>query len=57
MRPEELPSGLIYNIIYGQKYEHSNQKILLLRGISNGQEMEMTFRREGGEWKLKKLVE
>lgn len=57
VRPEELPSGLIYNIIYGQKYEHSNQKILLLRGISNGQEMEMTFRREGGEWKLKKLVE
>lgn len=57
VRPEELPAGLIYNIIYGQTYEHSNQKIFLLRGISNGQEMEMTFRREDGEWKLVKLVE
>ncbi len=55
--PGELPSGMIYNIIYGQTYEHGNQKIFLLRGISNGQEMELTFRRKDGEWKLVKLVE
>lgn len=55
--PGELPSGLIYNIIYGQKYKSSDRKIFLLRGISNGQEMEMTFRKIDDEWKLVKLVE
>ena len=57
MGPGELPRDMIYNIIYGQTYEHSNQKIFLLRGISNGQEMELTFRRKDGEWKLVKISE
>ncbi len=54
--PGELPSGLIYNIIYGQKYTANNRKIFLLRGISNGQELEMTFKKMGAEWKLVKMV-
>lgn len=53
----ELPSGLIYNIMYGQKYTQSNQKILVMRGIANGMEMELTFARKGGNWKLTKLSE
>ena len=53
----ELPSGFIYNIMYGQKYTQSNQKILVMRGIANGMEMELTFRRQGKEWKLTKLSE
>ena len=57
MGPGELPRDMIYNIIYGQTYEHSNQKIFLLRGISNGQEMELTFRRKDGEWKLVRISE
>ena len=57
MGPGELPRDMIYNIIYGQTYEHSNQRIFVLRGISNGQEMELTFRRSDGEWKLVKIVE
>lgn len=57
MGPGELPQDMIYNIIYGQTYEHSNQKIFLLRGISNGQEMELTFHRDDGEWKLVKISE
>ncbi|MBQ7441913.1 MAG: DUF4348 domain-containing protein, partial [Prevotella sp.] len=36
---------------------NSHQKIFMLRGISNGQEMEMTFKRVGDQWKLFKLVE
>lgn len=51
----ELPSGMIYNILYGQKYAESNHKIFVMRGISNGLEMEMTFRRQGGKWRLVKL--
>lgn len=53
----ELPSGFIYNIMYGQKYTQSNQKIFVMRGIANGMEMELTFRRHGKEWKLTKLSE
>ena len=31
----ELPSGAIYNIMYGQKYAEGNQKIFVMRGIAN----------------------
>lgn len=55
--PTDLPSGTIYNIIYGQKYVNSNYKVFLLRGIANGQELEMSFQRKGGAWKLIRLVE
>ena len=52
----ELPSSTIYNILYGQKYSESNQKIFVIRGIANGLETELTFRRKGGHWKLMKLI-
>lgn len=55
--PGELPSGTLYNVVYGENYTKGNQKILLLRGISNGQELEMTFKKTGNAWKLVKLVE
>ena len=51
----ELPRELIYNIIYGQKYTESNQKIFVIRGIANGLETELTFKRHGGKWMLTKL--
>lgn len=53
----ELPSGLIYNIIYGHKKVKGNKKIFMLRGISNGQEMQLTFNCIGGKWKLTELSE
>lgn len=53
----ELPSGLIYNIIYGHKRTGGNKKIFMLRGISNGQEMQLTFNRIGGKWMLTALSE
>ena len=55
-RPPVLPSEMIYNIIYGQTYEESTQKVFVIRGISNGLETEMTFRRKDGKWKLVKIV-
>ena len=51
----QLPRGLIYNIIYGQKYTESNQKIFVIRGIANGLETELTFKKRGERWKLTKL--
>jgi hypothetical protein len=54
-KPRLIPSGVIYNILYGQKYAESNRKIFLIRGIANGLEMEMIFRRTAGHWKLVKF--
>lgn len=55
--PTDMPRGIIYNIMYGEKSVASNEKIFCLRGIANGQEMEMTFKKIGGNWKLTKLVQ
>ena len=52
----ELPGSVIYHILYGQKYSESTQKIFVIRGIANGLETELTFRRKGGQWKLMKLI-
>ena len=52
----ELPKRMIYNIIYGQPRPGGNHKVFVLRGIANGLELEMTFRRKDGKWKLTKLT-
>lgn len=51
----QLPSGVIYNIIYGQKYKESNKKIFVKRGIANGLEIELTFKKVRDKWLLVKL--
>jgi len=51
-----LPGKMIYNIVYGQPRKEGNQKVFVLRGIANGMELEMTFRRKEGVWKLTKLT-
>ena len=53
----ELPHGIIYNIVYGEHHGHSHQKIFALRGIANGLEVELTFRKEHEKWILTKLSE
>ncbi|WP_289220940.1 DUF4348 domain-containing protein, partial [Xylanibacter rodentium] len=52
----ELPQTMIYNINYGQTCRKSNQVIFMIRGISNGLEMELTFKREGSKWQLVKMT-
>lgn len=52
----ELPTKMIYNIIYGQPRKEGNRKLFVLRGIANGMELEMTFVRKEGKWKLTKLT-
>lgn len=51
-----LPHKTLYNIIYGQPQPEGKEKIYLLRGVANGLEMELRFKKEGGKWLLKKLM-
>lgn len=54
-KPSLIPRNKIYNIIYGQKYTESNRKLFVIRGISNSLEIEMSFRKIHGHWKLVKF--
>lgn len=51
-KPTFFPRDTIYNILYGYHYKESNHKLFVVRGISNGLEMEMTFNKRQGRWKL-----
>ena len=51
-----LPHKTLYNIIYGKPQEEGKQMIYLLRGVANGMEMELRFKKEGGKWLLKKMT-
>ena len=51
-KPGIIPRGLIYNILYGKKHGGADQKIFLIRGIANGLEIEMDFRKIDEKWKL-----
>ena len=53
----ELPDRMIYNVVYGKQGEDSDQKIFVMRGIANGMELEMTFKRVGEQWRLVKMRE
>jgi len=53
----ELPQDSIYNIVYGEQNGRAKEKIFVICGISNGLEIELTFRQERGKWKLAKLTE
>ncbi|MBP3843925.1 MAG: DUF4348 domain-containing protein [Prevotella sp.] len=52
----DLPSNMIYNIVYGEPQKDTGRKIFVLRGIANGLELELTFKHEGGKWKLTKMT-
>ena len=47
-----LPAKSIYNVIYGKPQEEGNNKIFLLRGVANGLELELRFKRAGDKWLL-----
>lgn len=52
----QLPAKLLYNIVYGKPEPGGNQKIFLMRGVANGLELELRFKRVGGRWKLMKMT-
>lgn len=51
----EIPGDLIYNILYGQHYAASKQKILTFKGLSNGLETQLVFHKNGKSWELAKV--
>ena len=52
----KLPAKSIYNIVYGKPEPEGNAKIFLLRGVANGLEMELRFKKVGGKWLLMKMT-
>lgn len=52
----DLPTRMLYNIVYGPSRKEGSRKLFVLRGIANGMELEMTFQRKNGAWKLTKLT-
>ena len=51
-----LPAKLLYNIVYGKPQSSGNEKILLMRGVANGLELELRFKKVGDKWKLMKMT-
>lgn len=52
----QLPAKTVYNIIYGKPQQAGNEKIFILRGIANGLEMELRFKRVNKRWLLMKMT-
>ena len=51
-----LPGKVLYNIVYGQPQTSGNEKIFLMRGVANGLELELRFKKTGNQWKLMKMT-
>ena len=52
----QLPEKVLYNIVYGKPETKGNKKIFLIRGVSNGLEVELRFKKVGGKWLLMKMT-
>ena len=52
----KLPAKSIYNVIYGKPQQEGSNKIFLLRGVANGLELELRFKRAGDKWLLMKMT-
>ena len=52
----QLPEKVLYNIIYGKPVPEGNQKIFLMRGVANGLELELRFKKISGRWLLTKMT-
>jgi hypothetical protein len=51
-----LPGKVLYNIVYGKAQPSGNEKIFPLRGVANGLELELRFKKVGEKWKLMKMT-
>ena len=52
----QLPGKVLYNIVYGKQQAEGNKKIFLMRGVANGLEVELRFKKVGGKWLLMKMT-
>ena len=51
-----LPAKVLYNIVYGKPQSSGKEKIFLMRGVANGLELELRFKKVGNQWKLMKMT-
>ena len=51
-----LPAKVLYNIVYGKPQISGKEKIFLMRGVANGLELELRFKKVGNQWKLMKMT-
>ena len=51
----EIPHGTIFNVVYGEPKPMPDQRVLVVRGVSNGFEIEMTFQKVHGRFMLTAL--
>lgn len=51
----DLPRGTMYCVIHGAPPRSTQKKVFVIRGIANGLETSMVFRKREGKWKLTKL--
>ena len=56
-KPTLIPDNIIYNVNYGQVLTDDNQKVMVVRGVANGLNVSMTFKRKNDQWKLVKFSE
>ncbi|MBR4572574.1 MAG: DUF4348 domain-containing protein [Prevotella sp.] len=53
----QLPTGTIYNIVYGvQEKTSSSIRYFLIRGIANGLQTDLTFMKTNGKWELTQVT-
>lgn len=51
-----LPADVIYNMVFGQPDGGAHHMLFVVRGIANGQELEMSFARRGTKWILTSMM-
>ena len=51
-----LPVKVLYNIVYGKPKAANKEMIFLMKGVANGLEMELRFRKVGNKWLLMKMT-
>lgn len=51
-----LPAKVLYNIVYGKPQPSGREMIFLMRGVANGLELELRFKKVGEQWRLMKIT-
>lgn len=51
-----LPVKVLYNIVYGKPKAANKEMIFLMKGVANGLEMELRFKKAGNKWLLMKMT-
>jgi hypothetical protein len=51
-----LPVKVLYNVVYGKPKAANKEMIFLMKGVANGLEVELRFKKVGNKWLLMKMT-